>query len=235
VVDVVLVHGTTQSPAGWGRLIVELESRGARAFAVDLQTERADMSTAQLVALARSQLPKDLTSPVVAAHSGSGLLLPAIAAELGARRQVWVAAAVPDAPGGRTFAAEAAQDRFAVINPEWAGVDPTSDAVLATYFLFHDSDLNTLRWALTTLRLFSSIAAAYAEPPCHDLHAVPSTFLLPRRDRTLQPAWMARVCWERLGVEPVELDAGHCPHVSVPAQVADLILDDAPRSSTNAA
>jgi pimeloyl-ACP methyl ester carboxylesterase len=28
---------------------------------------------------------------------------------------------------------------------------------------------------------------------------------------------------ERLGVEPVEIDAGHCPHVSRPERVADIL------------
>jgi hypothetical protein len=34
---------------------------------------------------------------------------------------------------------------------------------------------------------------------------------------------MARAARERLGVEPVELAAGHCPHVSRPAELAALL------------
>lgn len=42
--------------------------------------------------------------------------------------------------------------------------DPTTDPVLATYFLFHDCDLATLRWALTTLRA-SLPRSFYTTPP----------------------------------------------------------------------
>jgi hypothetical protein len=37
-----------------------------------------------------------------------------------------------------------------------------------------------------------------------DPTTLPSTYLLPRDDRTLLPGWLARVARERLGVEPVE-------------------------------
>lgn len=75
-----------------------------------------------------------------------------------------------------------------------------------------------------TLRLFTSIAAAYTEPPAVDPRETPSTYLLPTRDRTLRTAWMAEVCHHRLGIEPVLLDVGHCPHVSSPGRVTDLLL-----------
>ena len=51
----------------------------------------------------------------------------------------------------------------------------------------------------------------------------PSTYVLPTEDRTLTPDWMRRAAAERLGTEPVELSAGHCPHVSRPGQVAALL------------
>ncbi|UIJ61757.1 hypothetical protein LWP59_09095 [Amycolatopsis acidiphila] len=108
------------------------------------------------------------------------------------------------------------------MNPEWAGLteQPTTDPGAATYFLFHDCDLATLRWGLSTLRLWYP-AAVYDEPVAGPLP--PSTFVLPVGDRTLRPEWMRYTARERLGVEPVEVPGGHCPHVSHPELVADVV------------
>jgi hypothetical protein len=52
---------------------------------------------------------------------------------------------------------------------------------------------------------------------------LPSTFVLPREDRTLRAEWMRRAATERLGVTPVEVDGGHCPHTSRPEVVANVL------------
>lgn len=59
---------------------------------------------------------------------------------------------------------------------------------MAAYFLFHSCDLDTLRWALSTLRPWRP-AGAYDERP-GPAPDVPSTYVLPRQDRTLSPAWV---------------------------------------------
>jgi hypothetical protein len=51
----------------------------------------------------------------------------------------------------------------------------------------------------------------------------PSTAVVPNKDRTLRPAYLAEVAQARLGTDPVELATGHCPQVSHPDQVADLL------------
>jgi len=43
------------------------------------------------------------------------------------------------------------------------------------------------------------------------------------RRPTITPAWQRRAARELLGVEPVELPGGHCPHVSQPEVLADLL------------
>lgn len=218
VADFVLLHGTTQGPGGWDRLLAALASRGHRGVAVDLAGSD-DRDPDEYVRAVAGQLPADLTAPIVVAHSGSGVLLPATATALGARRQVWLAAFVPD--GRRSFREEVPPEPAAVFNPEWLGVDPTVDPVAATYFLFHDCDLPTLRWALTTLRLFTP-TRLYQQPVALAGH-IPSAYLLAARDRTLRPDWCRREASRRLGAEVVEIDAGHCPHVSRPERTADIL------------
>lgn len=90
----------------------------------------------------RRQVPKTAAHTVVVAHSGAGLLLPAAARSLGAQRQVWLAASIPD---GQRSLLEIVSAAPTDVNAEWLGKDPTNDPVLATYFLLHDCDLATLQ------------------------------------------------------------------------------------------
>jgi len=219
--DIVLVHGTTQTSAGFARLRDALRRRGHRPLTVDVPsgTGAGSVEHADLLA---AQLPADLDRPVVAAHSAGGLLLPALAARLDSDHQVWMAAVVPDFAGGRGFRAELRADPAAVVDPEWIGVDPAADHAAAARFLFHDADPATLREALATVAV-CDLATVYAEDPPLDPAARPSTYLLPTGDRTLRPSWMAAAARERLGVEPVELPGGHNNHVAHAEEVAAAI------------
>jgi hypothetical protein len=75
----VLVHGTTQSPAGWQPLARELGLRGHKAFTVDLPTDQPTLGAEDYARLVGAQVGGSVDAPVVVAHSGAGLLLPAIA------------------------------------------------------------------------------------------------------------------------------------------------------------
>ena len=219
--DVVLVHGSTQTAAGFWRLTGALERRGHRALTVAIPDAAAD-SSARYAELLAAQLPGDLFRPVVAAHSASGLLLPALADRLDATHQVWLAAAVADYRGRRSLLSEVQADPTAVFHAEWVGVDPTADPVLATYFLFHDTDLATLRQSLPTVAR-CDLSAVYAETPPIDPTARPSTYLLPVDDRALTGDAMHRMARDRLGVEPVEVPGGHNNYVAHPEPIADAI------------
>ncbi|QXV62701.1 alpha/beta fold hydrolase [Amycolatopsis sp. TNS106] len=212
--DFVLVHGTTQSPAGWDRVVKLLTAAGHRAIAVDLLTP-ADLPVEGYAQHARDQY--DGGRPVVVAHSGSGVLLPAIAEALDARAMVWVAAYIPDFAGGRSLRDEAP----AVLEPDWIGVDPTADPAKASEFLFHDCDPETERQALDSVRLFNP--AVLAGHPAGVAPEIPSTVIVPTRDRTLRPEWMRRAARERLGVTAIEIDSGHCPQLSRPAELAAIL------------
>lgn len=148
--NVVLVHGTTQSSSGFRRLINSLDCLGHRAVAVDVPSGAASTSAgyARLIA---AQIPVGFDRPLIAAHSAAGLLMPALARELDAAHQIWLAAAVADYGGRYSLLAEIKQNPLDVLNAEWVGIDPSSDPVLATYFLFHDADLATLQEALSTV------------------------------------------------------------------------------------
>ncbi|HEX3588504.1 MAG TPA: alpha/beta hydrolase [Pseudonocardiaceae bacterium] len=208
--DFVLVHGTTQSPSGWDLVVRGLTARGHRAIAVDLPTGQPGLTAGEYARIAAEQVADDVTEPVVVAHSGGGLVATELGRRLRARHLVWLAALIPDYPGGRSLLEQiqAEQDTmFGAEWPQWQGEDP----VEAAYFLFHSCDLATLRWAVGTLRPWRP-AGAYGEKP-GPAPDVPSTYVLPRDDRTLTPTWMRAAAPERLGVAAVEIDGDHCPHV----------------------
>jgi pimeloyl-ACP methyl ester carboxylesterase len=49
---------------------------------------------------------------------------------------------------------------------------------------------------------------------------VPTRYLLCRDDRLLPAAWLRGYVRERLGIEPDEIDGGHCPYLSRPKELA---------------
>ena len=216
--DFVLIHSTGQSARGWDRLIKELEALGGRAHAVDLPNDEPDL-LARDYASALADRYGDLDKPVVVAHSGSGPLLPAVASVLDARRQVWLAAWVPHP--SLSFLADAGAHKTEAFNPDWLGRDPTVDDEAAIHFVYHDCDAETQAWALTTRRPFFP-EAAYNETIALET-AIPSTYILALEDRTIRPAWQRKMALERLGIEPVELPGGHCPNVSRPRQLAEIL------------
>ena len=219
VSDFVLIHSTGQSAAGWERLVAALRERGSSAVALALPTDEPGLMADDYAELVRRRA-ENVDRPVVVAHSGSGVLLPAAVRALGARRQVWLAAWVPDP--GASFDEEVERHAAAAFDPDWIGKDPVADAAVAARFLYHDCDEATLEWALGTRRLFLPVAAFAERIPRED--AIPSTYVVAAHDRTIRPEWQRHMARERLGVEPVEIATGHCPNVSRPDLLADVLV-----------
>jgi pimeloyl-ACP methyl ester carboxylesterase len=223
VAEFVLVHGTTQSPAGWDRLASALDARGHAVTAIDLPTDRPGWTVGDYAREAAGQAGEPAGRRVLAGHSGAGVLLPAIAQACGAAAVVWLAAYVPDLAGGRSMAEDIQAHRDAMFHPDWLGVNPVSDQQQALRFLFHDCDPATQRWALGTLRLFNPGPAVYQHKPEPLPSAIAPAVIVPADDRTLRPGWMRQAARERLGAEPADVGAGHCPHVSQPEAIAGLL------------
>jgi hypothetical protein len=219
--DVVLLHSTGQGAAGWGRVVDALTGRGRTAHAVELPSD-PDLLAADYAGLVRRQVGA-VVAPIVLAHSGAGPLLPATARALKARRQVWLSAWVPDPEA--SFFEDTDLNKEAAFNPDWIGKDPTEDDAVAAAFLYHDCDEATLEWALSTRRLFLPLGVYGERLPLAP--EIPSTYIVTAHDRTIRPRWQRRMARERLGVEPRELPTGHCPNVSQPGRLAELLLGTA--------
>ena len=53
--------------------------------------------------------------------------------------------------------------------------------------------------------------------------AVPTRFVVCTEDRFFPPAFSRRVVADRLGIEPDEIEAGHCVALSRPAELAAML------------
>lgn len=214
-----LVHGSTQNSDAWGLLVSELEQRGHKTLCVTLPADEPAASATRYAEVIGESL-KDSYNAVVVAHSASGLFLPLVPNYAFVSRLVFLAAVIPQV--GKSFL-EQYQASPEMLCPDWVGKDPTRDDAVAMQFLFHDCSPDVARWALTTRRLMNAQRALTEVCPLGRWPTVPSSYILCLEDRTLSPQWWRRVAQERLGQAPVELPAGHCPHVSRPTELADVL------------
>jgi len=49
------------------------------------------------------------------------------------------------------------------------------------------------------------------------------TSILCREERVIDPSWSRRMSRDLLGVDPIELDGGHSPFLSRPAELASVL------------
>lgn len=215
-----LVHGSGQGPSGWGLLVPELEQRGHHSLCVDLPTNEPEAGSERYAQVIAETLAGQQSKAVVVAHSASGMFLPLVPGCCSVAHMVFLAAVIPEP--GKSLMQRFQADRQ-MFNPEWVGKDPTQDPAVARQFLFHDCADQVANWALTTERLMYARAAMDEPCPLHSWPEVPSTYILPMEDRTINPAWWRKEAERLLGFPPLEVPGGHCPHVSRPAELAAML------------
>lgn len=215
-----LVHGSTQNVSCWDLLAPKLEERGHEIVRMNLPTNEPEASAGRYADVIAEVMPADRDDVVVVAHSASGLFLPLVPERRPVRRLVFLAAVIPQI--GKSLIDQANDDK-SMFNPEWLGKDPTKDEQVARQFLSHDCSPETSEWALSTMSRMFARQAILEVCPLKIWPAVPSSYVLCAEDRTIQPQWSRRAARERLGVTPIELPGGHCPHVSRPGELAEVL------------
>jgi pimeloyl-ACP methyl ester carboxylesterase len=165
--------------------------------------------------------------PLLVAHSMAGLVTPLVAARRPVHRLVFLAAFL--AAPGKSAADQRATERIdgwvASKASEWT--DLGNDVWMvgpntATELFFHDAPAAAARWATQRLRpqcyrVMNEITPLTAWPD------VESRSIVCRDDRALNPDWVRKAARERLGVEAIELDGGHSPFLTRPAQLARIL------------
>jgi pimeloyl-ACP methyl ester carboxylesterase len=215
-----LIHGSTQNPSGWNLLTPALEQLGHGSITVDLPTDTPEASAVVYADCIVRALPADTSDVVVVAHSASGIFLPLAVARKPVRRMIFLAAAIPKIGSSFLDQFQAEPD---MLHGDWIGKDPTKDDAIAMNFLFHDCSADVAKWALSTRRLMFAKQAIVEKCPLDVWPNVPASYIVCQDDRTFSAEWSRRACRERLGVEPVEIPGGHCPHVSRPTELARIL------------
>jgi pimeloyl-ACP methyl ester carboxylesterase len=220
----VLVHGSAQSSQAWDLVKVQLERGQHLVITPELPAGEGDSSATVFAEIIAAAIPKNDES-IVVAHSASGWFLPLVSSLYHVRHMVFLAAAVPRI--GMSFMKLFEKEKD-MINPAWIGKDPRNESV-ADEFLFHDCPPQRLPWAHSTIRVLNLSYVWKERYPLDQWPQAPVSSIVCSEDRTIQPAWSRRVAREQLGVEPMELHAGHCPFISRPEKLAELLIKLAAR------
>jgi SAM-dependent methyltransferase len=206
VATYVFVHGAGDSAWSWELVAGELRERGHDAITVDLPSEDesaglSDYASAVVDAIGHRG------DVVVVAHSLGGFTAPLVCARVPVDLLVLVAAMVP-APG------EAAGDWWA--NTGYTSVYDGDE----TAVYYHDVAPELAAEAAARGR--GQAAKPMREPwPLPRWPDVPTRYLLCRHDRAFPAEWLRGVVRGRLGMDPDEIDSGHCAYLSRPRELAE--------------
>ena len=216
-----LIHGAGDVGWSWHLVEAELRARGHGVVAPDLPAGD-DALTLDDYADAVVAAVGDRPDLVVVGHSFGGFTAPLVAARRPVRALVLVAAMIP-APAesaeqwwGETGYAEAVRRRAA----RDGGLTGSDDPFVVYY---HDVPRRLAEEAISRERAHPSPAASAQPWPLEAWPDVPTGFVLCTQDRFFPADFLRRVVAERLGVQPVEIAAGHCAALSRPAELADVL------------
>jgi hypothetical protein len=215
-----LLHGAADVGWAWHRVAAELEAAGHAVAAPDLPCEDPAAGWAEHVAVVAGAVAALGRPPggrlVVAGHSLGGFAAPLVADRLEADALVFVTGMVPRP--GETVAGWWEATGYT------EEVQPTLDLSDTVAAFMHDVPPDLAAAALSRAR--GQDDAAWNEPwPLEALPDVPVRFVLCTEDRFFPPAFARRLVAERLpGVVPDELESSHCPYLSRPKELAEILL-----------
>jgi pimeloyl-ACP methyl ester carboxylesterase len=223
-----LVHGAGGGAWCWEPLLEELDARSVAHVEVDLPTmDEGGEPTADFhtdAAHVRAVLD-GIEGPVVLCGNSYGgvVITEASAGNPRVARLVYLAAFMPDADE------EVLATLMTNATPEFiAGMTLTADGrggmdpEVAKKVVFQQASPESADWAVSRMRTMSM--GAGGSPVLHGVgwRDIPSTYIVCSEDRSIEPAAQRRWATER-ATEAVEVPFDHCPQVSHPAQVADIL------------
>lgn len=219
----VLVHGSGQNASCWSAVRSLLEERGHEVVCPELEKKAADATLEDHARTIAQHVTRD--DAIIVAHSFSGAFLPLVSKIRACGALVYFAAVIPEP--GKSVREQFVEDD-SMFGRGWieAGArwfDPAEQEGIAREFLFHDCDEAEIPALLQTLEMMDTRPLVTLPCPLAKMPGLPTTSIVATRDRTISPAWGRRVTRELLGIEPIEIDAGHCPQNSRPVETADLL------------
>ena len=227
-----LLHGAMRGAWLWDRLVPFLERGGARVIAYDLPghgkrvPERAGVNMSAYINDVVSYIKKrDLSDLVLVGHSMSGIIISKTAEEVPERIRhlVYLAAVVPqDGDALVDLLTKERQESLRKLEGKATELFGPLDVLRPNYFTDQEgADKDFYLKQLTP----QPLAAFFEKISLKSFFAlkIPRTYIMGLRDKAL-PLELTRGFAERLGVKPVELDAGHDMMVVKPQEVADVLL-----------
>ena len=204
-----LVHGSWHGGWCWDLVRAELEARGHVVHAPDLPCEDIAAGVEDYAAT----VP---TADVVVGHSLGGYTIPLVEA----RTHVFLTAGVAGTGGGalvQGFGESQVRDEL--------GRSYYPDPAMAAAELQYPAELTELA---SKLRRQAPLATELLEAV-----AVESlVYVVCTRDAVIRPEWQRWAARDFLGIELLELEAGHSPMLECPSELADMLDQAARRSSS---
>jgi pimeloyl-ACP methyl ester carboxylesterase len=202
-----LVHGAWHGGWCWDVLRTELEARGHVVHTPDLPCEDVTAGAAEYAAAVPA-------ADVVVGHSLGGYTIPLVQA----RVHVFLTAGV-GGTGGSIVLAPGFGD-----GQERDELDRSyyPDPAVAAAELQYPPEYAELASRLRRQARLDHEAISVERP----------VYIVCARDAVIRPEWQRHLARDVLGVEPIELDAGHSPMLECPGELAD-VLDQAARRSSS--
>lgn len=236
----VLVHGGFHGAWCWTRTIDELEALGHEAVAVDLPghgERRDDERPTTFKGRVESILPVLRNGDVLVGHSGGGfdITLAADAAPELIGHVTFLAAGLPREgrtwPEAMAMRGDGSMGDFDVagmlqhLEIDDQGAMSLASAEGARQLFYNDCDEATVEWAFERLCKerggeTSTVAVSLENFWSADL---PRSYIRCEQDKA-KPRWLSDLVAERLGVEPLTIDASHSPFLSRPRELAELLV-----------
>lgn len=223
----VLLPGAGSDSWYWHLVAPRLRAHGHGVIAVDLP---CDDDSAGLTEYAETVVDTVTASAaegadlVLVAQSMGAFTAPLVCDRLPVKLLVLVAAMTPkpgESPG--QWWENTGQPRAQREQAVREGRDPDAEPDLLELF-FHDVAPDVVAHALRRGEKRQS-ATPFEQPwPLRQWPAVPTRFLLCRRDRLFPADFQREVVRERIGIEPDELDSGHLPALSRPNELTERLL-----------
>lgn len=201
-----LIHGGGDSALHWHLLEPELRFQGHEVIAMDLPCDDDSAGFAEYADAVVGAVGKR-SDLILVAHSMGGFTAPLVCSRVPVRLLVLVAGMVPK-PGER--------------GDDWTANTgfPGSRGETEREIFYADVPDAVAQEAMARSRRQSE--APGSDPwPLAAWPDVQTRYLLCRQDRIFPAEWMREVVQARLGIEPDEIDSGHCPALSRPRELAE--------------
>lgn len=214
----VLLHGAGLGAWVWASVI---ERMATPTIALDLPCRHAGATPEQCAQDLIAELDRrGIDEVVIVAHSLAGVLMPELAARLGARLRhcVYLAAVVPPSGGAFVDALGAVERTLLrlLFRCNRNGLKPGPTMIRRELC----NDLDEAAAERVVSRYVAEFPGLYLTPTRAQPVRAPSTYLRLLRDRSLAPSRQDAMIARQQNPQLHELDAGHLAMLSMPAQLA---------------